>query len=333
MNKKNYTKAFVEEKLNDEERILEAATASTGDEDRDEEFINPSGWDLENFKRNPVLQWAHDYTKPPIGKVLDIKVVDDKLIFKPQFAKTTFATEIWELFKGGFLNAFSVGFKAQEKEGNKFLKQELLEISAVPVPSNPNALVLARSKGLKVDFLKDYVLKPELEETEDYIHIRIQDPENFIEDSFKTIDISEEQGIKAVIGKLKSDPQGSTKVQKYLFDKEKWDLEKAQKWVDEHKEEKEIKEIKEGRILSEKNKDLIKQVISVLENLLEASKSIKEYPQNRISSKVNFEEQIKGRDLKGQEDVIEVHKALQLADKAIEIAIKKVKEKYIWKKK
>lgn len=73
------------------------------------------------------------------------------------------------------------------------------------------------------------------EETKDYIHIPISDAGIFVDDSFKTITISASQGIKSVIGKLKSDPEGSTKVQKYLFSKEKgWTMTKAKAWVKEH---------------------------------------------------------------------------------------------------
>lgn len=75
------------------------------------------------------------------------------------------------------------------------------------------------------------------EETEDYIHIPVRDSDVFAQESFRTVVISEERGIKAVIGKLKSDPEGSTHTQKYLFDKSKgWTIEKAQAWIREHKE-------------------------------------------------------------------------------------------------
>jgi hypothetical protein len=74
------------------------------------------------------------------------------------------------------------------------------------------------------------------EETENYIHIPVRDASDFVDDSFRTIDIDADKGIKAVIGKLKSDPKGSTHIQKYLFDKGKdWTMERAQAWVKEHK--------------------------------------------------------------------------------------------------
>jgi len=50
----------------------------------------------------------------------------------------------------------------------------------------------------------------------------------------RTITISEEEGIKAVIGKPKG--KDTTEVQSYLFDKGKWDLEKAKAWFEKHGE-------------------------------------------------------------------------------------------------
>jgi len=75
------------------------------------------------------------------------------------------------------------------------------------------------------------------EETEGFVHLRVRDPDLFVEGGFRTIDIDAKKGIKAVIGKLKSDPKGSTVIQKYIFDKEKdWTMEKAKAWVSEHKD-------------------------------------------------------------------------------------------------
>ena len=75
------------------------------------------------------------------------------------------------------------------------------------------------------------------EETEEFVHIRVRDPDLFVDESFRMIDIDAEKGVKAVVGKLKSDPEGSMVVQKYVFAKEKgWTMEKAEAWVKEHKD-------------------------------------------------------------------------------------------------
>lgn len=71
------------------------------------------------------------------------------------------------------------------------------------------------------------------ETTENNHHIPVKDAEGFVEGSFRTIEIT--AGIKAVIGKLTSDPSGPTVIEKYIFDKEKFSMAEAEKWVSEHK--------------------------------------------------------------------------------------------------
>lgn len=71
--------------------------------------------------------------------------------------------------------------------------------------------------------------------TDRYIRIRVKNPESFIEGSFVTIELSKEKGISAIMGKLRDDPDGRMKIQTYLFDKEKWTVDKARRWVEEHK--------------------------------------------------------------------------------------------------
>jgi len=74
------------------------------------------------------------------------------------------------------------------------------------------------------------------EETQDFIRSGHRSPDDFEKDSFRTITISAEEGIKAVIGKPKG--KDTTEVQSYLFDKSKdWTVEKAKAWFEEHKSE------------------------------------------------------------------------------------------------
>ena len=72
------------------------------------------------------------------------------------------------------------------------------------------------------------------EESEGFIRSGHRDPDEFESDSLRTIWISEEEGIKAVIGKPRDE---TTKVVSYLFLKEKgWNLEKAKAWFQEHEQ-------------------------------------------------------------------------------------------------
>lgn len=103
------------------------------------------------------------------------------------------------------------------------------------------------------------------EETKNYIHASIKDSDKFVTKSFKTISISREKGISAVVGKLKSNPSGSTTVQKHLFIKSKdWTMPKVESWVKSHKGDDEMADVKEAKtaspagILDAKVKGLVK---------------------------------------------------------------------------
>jgi len=89
--------------------------------------------------------------------------------------------------------------------------------------------------GIAVDALiRKVALDPE--ETENFIHIPVSDSEDFVQGSFRTITIDAIKGINAVVGKLKTDPEGSTHIQCFLFDKSKdWTMEKAQAWIEMRK--------------------------------------------------------------------------------------------------
>ena len=66
------------------DRVIEFI-ASTEDIDRDGEVIKASAWDFENYKKNPVIQWAHRYDELPVGKSPDINVRGNKLIVPVEF--------------------------------------------------------------------------------------------------------------------------------------------------------------------------------------------------------------------------------------------------------
>jgi HK97 family phage prohead protease len=141
--------------------------ASTSSRDRDGESISQEGWDLESFKRNPVLLVGHNYSEYPVGKATDISVQDGKLVFKAVFSEATQkAKEAYQLVKEGILSAFSVGFIPRDfdrADPSIITKAELLEISLVPVPANPEAVVLAKSFSEKNE-IAQYIVKNFLEE-------------------------------------------------------------------------------------------------------------------------------------------------------------------------
>lgn len=128
-------------------------------DDRMGDIIRQDGWDLTNFKKNPVMLWAHDSRGiPPIGKWSNVRIDSRTLLGSANFdTDDPFAASIESKVRRGFLNAVSVGFRPlemewrPEKEGENgggslfrpaadFKKQELLETSIVSVPAHPKAL-------------------------------------------------------------------------------------------------------------------------------------------------------------------------------------------------
>ena len=129
-------------------------TLSTYDLDRFSERIDPQGWDFKRFMDNPVVEWAHRFDIPAIGKI-DGLAVDDKglhgFVFFNEKSYDPFGWSIGQRVKAGVIRAGSVGFRPVEieipsKEDSKdgtsliFRKQELLEFSICNVPANPYAL-------------------------------------------------------------------------------------------------------------------------------------------------------------------------------------------------
>ena len=133
--------------------------ASSEKLDRYDEIITASGWRLENYQRNPVFQNAHQYGDIvfTLGKALITEVRGGKLFQRIQFATEAnpMARIAYGLYRGGFLNAVSVGFiplrwedgTEQTAYRRKYLEQELIEVSAVGIPANPEALQLGLKAG------------------------------------------------------------------------------------------------------------------------------------------------------------------------------------------
>ena len=175
--------------------------ASDETPDRMGDVIKVEGWNLTTYKRNPVILWGHDTSNvPPIGRATNVRrsVMEDgkpALLASVEFAPPEaheFADTIYQLSKGGFLNAVSVGFmpleaeEATEKEkadlgmppyGVIYSSADLLEISVVSVPANPSALVTGAKSlaaaGLVGDRTVDRFLKT-IPMTEDELAKRLK---------------------------------------------------------------------------------------------------------------------------------------------------------------
>lgn len=151
------------------EKGVISGIASTETPDRDGETIKQDGWDMDNFKKNPVIMASHKYSEFPIGKVTDLAVSQGKLKFNMILSKATQpARDAAALIKEGILNAFSVGFiprTRDEKDSKVITKSELLEISLVSVPANPQAVIT--SKKFKDNMFIDNLASTELRKKKD----------------------------------------------------------------------------------------------------------------------------------------------------------------------
>jgi HK97 family phage prohead protease len=135
--------------------------------DRFGDVISADGWQLDNFKKNPIALFGHN-SSFPIGKWQGLHVKDGGLCGHLQLAPAGTSEridEIRKLVEAGILRAVSVGFVPIEKQTMdaradsmfgpfKYLKQELVETSLVSIPANPNALAVAKSLKVSDDTIR-----------------------------------------------------------------------------------------------------------------------------------------------------------------------------------
>lgn len=150
------------------DRPVVTVVGTDGSEDRHGSVINPNGWDIEPYLRNPVVLWGHQSADiPAIGKTVNLRRSGGQWLFDIEFAvdqwrhmASNLAATTYELMRDGFLNAVSVSFIPKEwkdreaktipsffAENVEYQKQELTEISVVNIGSNRNALQKALEAG------------------------------------------------------------------------------------------------------------------------------------------------------------------------------------------
>lgn len=196
------------------------AIASTAALDRDREVLVPPGCQIDNFLKNPVMLFIHQQRQVPVGKVISIDVTQEEVSFQFVFAETDVAKEVKSLYDGGFMSAFSVGFypktymyiedqtpkqmeltlqsgakynldltKYPEQPRAVISDWELLEISPVPVPSNPEALLVrsmetAIRKSIETNPLGESLVRAKLnksmQEVMSVVKSFIKDTEEFV---------------------------------------------------------------------------------------------------------------------------------------------------------
>ena len=142
--------------------------------DRGNEIISVDAWDLENYKKNPVILYNHGFDpqlgSTPVGAATEVTPTKDGLFIKARLSGVDdpLINRIRGLVHEKILRAFSVGFNPVEssddpKSGLKTItKAELFEVSIVGVPMNQDSLFEVTSKMLKSmsnDDLRSDILK------------------------------------------------------------------------------------------------------------------------------------------------------------------------------
>lgn len=179
-----------EKKLDDGRKIFKGIATSLA-LDRYKEVVLPRGMNAESFTENPVLLYGHDMKAAPIGQVLTLDESDTNVVFEFVFDDSDEeAQRIQKKYENGTMRTFSIGFlpkawtfvdELRDKKGNLpaevelevgeegdkymwdtsqykeapglvFTNWELLEISAVSVPANPEAHLLQLARNLVADF-------------------------------------------------------------------------------------------------------------------------------------------------------------------------------------
>jgi HK97 family phage prohead protease len=125
--------------------------------DRFGDVVEVGGWDISNFKNNPVALFNHDKSFI-VGKWQNVSVRNNalrgELVLAPKGTSPRI-DEIRRLVEADILRAVSVGFRPLKYEPMKgdalamrYLAHELVESSLVAVPANANALAVAKSLNI-----------------------------------------------------------------------------------------------------------------------------------------------------------------------------------------
>lgn len=127
---------------------------NTASLDRDRDRVMPAGARVDNYQRNPVVQWGHNYRDPwaTVGKSNTLELSADAIVadfdLRPAVNDYDPQNIVLLLWNGGWVQTASIGFipkagKPNAEGGTDFTEWELLEWSIVPIPSNQDAVRLA----------------------------------------------------------------------------------------------------------------------------------------------------------------------------------------------
>lgn len=165
--------------------------ASDFSRDRYKTVLNQDNWQLKDYNRNGIIAYQHDtYNSDPdriIGKGRAFTELDSKgknrLMIEIEFEPAEMnelADKVYKKLQFGTLNAVSVGFRpigkgtwgkgdegpGQPNETYYYAGQELLEVSVVNIPANPNALRRSAEDEDELKALREEALAEERKDPE-----------------------------------------------------------------------------------------------------------------------------------------------------------------------
>lgn len=157
--------------MEDRERRRITLVAATEDRDRAGDIIRIEGMSVDEFLKNPVVLAGHGMfgDVPVVGKAVSLTKEQGKLLCTVEFLPpgvSELADKVFNIVTFLGKAAASVGIIVKEfaplpDRGIEITKSELLEISVVPVPANPNAVASLKAAGDGND--RDAVLARTLE--------------------------------------------------------------------------------------------------------------------------------------------------------------------------
>jgi hypothetical protein len=282
----------------------------------------PDGVKLDNYLSNPVVALNHDYRGLAIGKTTQIEIKDSSIIAKVQFPDQgvyPLADTVYELYKGGFMSAWSIGFMPIKYEdldtgGRQFNEWELLEYSAVLVPDNAEALTMLRSKGIDPEHIERFMITKDGDPVE-------ETPEEAEEETPVTTDsASEVSGEAQATEPEATDTESTPEVAPEPADgvREETPAEEEEETPETPEETPEAPEEEEKsvKVLSGANRKKVKTAMEAMTAAVEAMQAMLD---------ATIEEETP-KSL-GDQTIIDLVDALRAADKTIGIGLRNYKDK------
>ena len=151
---------------------------STASVDRAGDIVDVGGWDVRNYRKNPVVLLDHDYSVANIIGRGRPFVEEKGLYSTTTFGDHELGVTAWELARTRVVRSWSVGFRGIKSHrikdgksvecdvcegikdpgwGTHFTKQELLEYSLVAIPMNQDVVMQsASSMGLDAALVQKF---------------------------------------------------------------------------------------------------------------------------------------------------------------------------------